>query len=185
MFFSNKMYKIIDGSLYCSDMNDELCVVDIFGTTIHYNNRGNHEYYYYINQNYCATHYFGMFKYQDSYIPVQLIKDIRKMIKSGVIDEELCERFYNYVDKITDKYQYIMRTEFDYVEYEREEPITYNRFLNDMYFHLLSFNLSPSFREMLQNSDDETINLAYVSLKNQIGEILNSGITMKSARKLI
>lgn len=179
------MYKIVDNSLYRSDINDKLCTVNVFSITICYKNHGIHKYYYYINLNYQATHYFGMFKYLDSYIPIQLIKDIRDMIESGVINEELCEHFYNYFNKIIEKYRHIMKTEFNYIEYECEVVKEYDQYLNNVYLHLLSFNLSPSFSKMLRNSDDEIINLAYTSLKNQISAILNYNIIMKSARKLI
>ena len=178
-------YNIVQGSLFRDGVFDEVNAakgkIIIYYANDYYID---HDYYYHVDVNGNTTYRIGPFTYNSSYIPTQLVKDINNMIESCIINEELCERFYNYVDKIIDKYQYIMRTEFDYVEYEHDETIIDSWFLDHIYSELANFKLSPLLEDMLQN-DDESINLAYTSLKNQISEILNNGVMMKSARKLI
>lgn len=169
------MYKISGRRLYRDKI--QLCYADIFCLILYYSDKC----YYFINKSGNTTHYFGPFVYHNTVIPLSMIKKIRNMLRSEIVNEELCEYIWNITEDEHRRYQYIMRTEFDYIDYGFDESYSHAN-LDKMFYHLFNFKLSPTFAKLLEDCDDEFINHAFVSLRNQVSDILSRRSRTKSAK---
>lgn len=169
------MYAILGGRLYRNDV--KLCSLHYSSLTIH-TGYDNTKCSYHINDVGEVTHNFDIFRYKSP--SISIADDIKNMMKSGVIDNDLCEYIWKMVCDSRNIYNNIINREFDYVEYDEQESPK-GIMLEAIYLRLFYLNLSQLMREMLNESDG--INLVYVSIKNQIRDILASPKSnTKSAR---